>query len=426
MATRPTDIQKELDRRYEAALAAAAGQVAGQFDAPPEVVDAWRRAIRVVRQALAELCWPQPTWGATLRQWRGHCRIQLGDLLPHPGIDTIEGLMSAMGLGRHLRADYVEFTDLHSICRWLRKVYTALRQEQPPLKHPPDRVRLNIPGYSRNLADRWRAERRLATLPRLIRRLRKGTPRSIDPILFGSLAREEAWPRFSDVDLCLIFDDDAITATSSLTRTVRTCRQIAPLLAAADALHHHGPYVLFESDWDAYSESLLPLATLGRAMTMESRPYVQFVRVYGDRHQGLSNLAQARRGILDLLGQPDKLADRYTAKYLVSLVLLLPALVCSARGIPFDKADAFDFLKPLLNDPARQTLEAVEAIRREWRETIQPPAVLLRGCGALAGCVGRQVNRWPSRSLQQRLIKLGGGIRHLADACLELGILELV
>jgi len=355
---------------------AALGQsFAAQFSDPAHA-GKYFQSLRRARAALHDACWPSPT---------------LKNMLAAPA---------------------------HDLASLSQRLDHAMNR-MPALRAPIAPVRVQIPNRQGELQDAWRAAPRTRPLGALAERLAELTALGMTPLLFGSLAEPGPWPAYADVDLAVLIDRRAAADPSALERLVHVFERVRPLLCQIDPLQHHGPYILFESDADCYLESLLPAATLRRATTLGAPALELALTPVEDRLFSLLALLGAMRGALDLAARPARLGDRFSAKYLCSLVLLLPALACACLGKPTEKSLSFAQIKTELGPREIETLEGFERLRREWRWTLAPPRVLLTVAGRRAHFVARNVNRWPAPTLARWLAAGTPRLPALFNALLE-------
>jgi predicted nucleotidyltransferase len=242
-------------------------------------------------------------------------------------------------------------------------------------------------------------------------------PAGVRPVLFGSLACDAEWPVYSDVDLALIFEEPPEGIMRDL---LRVGRRAAPLMLRIDPLQHHGPYILTALDRRLYFSSILPTSVLERATTLDGRPLEMALHVAEDRLYGIDSLIKIWIALERMERRESRLTDRYTAKFLVSLALLAPALTAAACGAPVEKGASFDWLRPRLSEAGRAALEGLEAYRREWDGAIRPLPGMLRMAGGRAPALARQINRWPDARLARRVLVLIMRLRALFADMLRL------
>lgn len=348
----------------------------------------WFAMRRGLGRTIHDLCWPDPSPRRLMRPFGGGGRLQ-------------------------------------QACEGIADLYRELNEKKPRLRRRGagseiERVQLEIPHRLGRLRTLWGKQRRTAPLTVLATELAAALPEGAEPILFGSLACEEPWPQYADVDLGLLLGESVMSQPRLIRQTIRAYRRNLSRLIAIDPVHHHGPFILTPLDWGLYSEAYLPLATLRLATTLKPNKAfkIEATRI-DDRLEALRAISRLHEGVRRLFEDPRHLADRYLAKSISSMVLLAPALYCGATGRPIDKRASFDIVKGELDEAAVAALEAVERFRLDWRFTLFPPRLIRWLAGPLAPVLGRNLNRWPDAALARRLEELKPGIELIFQAVRE-------
>ena len=104
--------------------------------------------------------------------------------------------------------------------------------------------------------------------------------------------------------------------------------------------------------------------------------------------------------------------DRYSAKMLGSILLLVPSLLAAAMGRPMEKGESFAWLKREATPDLRNAVVTIERWRAEWKHALAPPLPQ----GMVTQRVLRTINRLPSVELMRR-----SGVLHEAGRCLFRG-----
>ncbi len=325
---------------------------------------------------------------------------------------------------RRLRRPFGGRERLGQACEGIADLYRELDEKKPRLRRRGaaaeiERVQLEIPHRLGRLRTLWGKQRRTAPLTVLAAELAAALPAGAEPILFGSLACEEPWPQYADVDLGLLLGESVMSQPRLIRQTIKAYRRNLSRLIAIDPVHHHGPFVLTPLDWGLYGEAYLPLAVLRLATTLKPKAFKIEATLIGDRLEVLRAISRLHEGVQRLFEDPRHLADRYLAKSISSMVLLVPALYCGATGRPVDKRASFDLIKGEMDEAAVAALEAVERFRLDWRATLFPPRLIRWLAGPLAPVLGRNLNRWPDAVLGRRLDDLKPGIELIFQAVRE-------
>ena len=414
-----------LSPKRQAALDAVGALLAerfgAQFGGDPTAALFHFRAARFVRRALADLCWPGPAFNPPARRLDAPLRMAAPDLVQEP---ELQSWLRVLPTGVEIDPERGElvFEDAEALLRLAGDLTERMRLRPPERAGAGRPETIAIPARTAELEKAWGADPRTRPLRGILRALRKTPPPpGVTPILFGSLADPPPWPAYADVDLALHLSEAAMRDAAALLTFIEQFRGWAPLIAAADPLQHHGPYVLFEANHPFYSPAYLPPRTLELATTLTGAPLALEVQLLTeDRNFALESLVGVWRGLRHLVHLPWRaLADRYTAKYCVSLALLAPALWCGAMGRPVDKAASFALFKAEADPGSVATIEALERLRREWRFTLHPPRRLLTLAGGKAPWLARTVNRAPNPELAERLRALAPRLEPLFEAMLE-------
>lgn len=380
-----------------------ARQFESQFASPVLQTRFYFRLLGAARALLSDLCWP------------GASRLVavLGPMARDP---RYRPLMESLLGGEPFSPSQLIFATEGAACDWMEHALAWLAANPPAraassVTRP---VEIQIPKRLDALKPQWERGGRTCALAAIAHILARDLPAGATPILFGSLAEDGPWPAYADVDLALWISDPAPRA-ADFRHIAAAFRRAAPTIVQVDPLQHHGPFIFFDLDASLFAESRLPADTLRRASLLKpdaSLPSLLCSPIH-DRLPALLALAQLCRGALNIAARPRLLGDRYMAKYLVSLVLLSPALTLAALGEPSEKAASFDKLKPRLSAPARATLEAFERLRLDWRWTLSPPRMLLQLTGGKTHALARNLNRWPAPALARRLTEITPGLELL-------------
>ena len=198
----------------------------------------------------------------------------------------------------------------------------------------------------------------------------------------------------------------------SLDQVRETAVQLRRAMLRIDPVQHHGPYCLMPSDGEAHLPSLLPVETLRQAVVLGGRSAHLRLRPLPDQVFSIDALLEACDAFERMAAKRRVAGDRYSAKMLGSILLLVPSLLAAAMGRPMEKGESFAWLKREATPDLRNAVVTIERWRAEWKHALAPPLPQ----GMVTQRVLRTINRLPSVELMRR-----SGVLHEAGRCLFRG-----
>jgi len=416
------DHTQNFEERIDVLRSLYGSSFAAQFAGDLASIEFYFKTSQFVRHAIANLCWQGPglrtnqpvdkslgieAWNLA-REFELQARMTYSP--PNAPLDLTRGATA--------------FDDLVFMARYLTYLLRQMRNHAPQLRQTPPPDVLEVPGRESKMERYWSSSDRTRPLLALSAALRQTMPRGVTPLIFGSMAEPPPWPQYADVDLAFYLSNSVIDSATEMLGFFESLRKLAPLIYKIDPIHHHEPYILLETDCSQYSPAVLPLQTLRLATTFSDDPLVlKIFPLVESRRFSLQALARTHRELRRYRSRSFSFLDRYAAKNFLSVMLLLPALLCGCLGRPVDKRSSFVIFKAEMNADSVETIEMLERFRQEWHWTIFPPTQMLSIFGNKGIWLSRTVNRFPCLTTFTQLRHAAQRIDLLIDGIL--GRLEL-
>lgn len=186
--------------------------------------------------------------------------------------------------------------------------------------------------------------------------------------LHGSLSTLD-YTQYSDADDFMVIKRDTVLDASALQRCATACLAASRFLYEHDPLQHHRHFIVTEIDLQHYPAAFLPPEVL-RFATAVVGPHRLVIGA-----QESSSTDGSLRAMAHELATWDAsnavLPNTWHLKYLLSSVLLLPALYLQARGTPCYKKFSFERAQPAFG-AAWRAVDLASELRRTW--TYSPTA----------------------------------------------------
>jgi len=201
--------------------------------------------------------------------------------------------------------------------------------------------------------------------------------------LHGSFGDKQYVPNYSDVDLLVVVDGEALRRPASLATLRNRLTSLKESFYYVDPHQHHGAMVVAEPLLRAYNRAYLPPVALSKATSLlGDEPLTVGIRP--DRlelRHGFWRVLQTLRrtvhdGVFPSTFDSRRLDDTgtgplYCFKHFTSLVMLLPSLYRSAVGDPVYKANSFDIPALDRRQIDGDIVRRCSAVRRRYPELIE-------------------------------------------------------
>ncbi len=184
-------------------------------------------------------------------------------------------------------------------------------------------------------------------------------------ILHGSQATHDACG-FSDVDVVAVIEDRVDFTLAEHAAAVQELQRLLRAIFRYDSLMHHGLMFFAASALDAYDQSFLPLDTLRCAVALHGSRTIVLHTKSPDEQSARARVRRSADVLLGAAKQRRHEQDDFAFKQLLSNVLLMPALLCAARGQYVYKRDSFDLARGWFSKSQWQAVARAEEYRRRW------------------------------------------------------------
>jgi len=165
---------------------------------------------------------------------------------------------------------------------------------------------------------------------------------------------------YSDLDLVII---------GHLSKEVIKIKEaIEKELIKIDPLQHHGVFFINKNSYANYWQADLPIETLKKALYFSHKRKLEIVldNVFSEKYSSYYFILSF---INNYKNFPLKLdSGAFFAKYFVSQLLLLPALLLAFKGNYIYKRESFSLAKNLYSVEAWRTIEIASKIRSQWNQ----------------------------------------------------------
>ena len=213
-----------------------------------------------------------------------------------------------------------------------------------------------------------------------IKKLIKMDPLYIKDILVhGSIATLDYVEGWSDLDLIIVLDADALKNEHSFTSVSRKIRDIDNCIRRFDPLQHHGAHILIPDDFEMYPSVFLPPELYSEAKSLMGESEYVFWKV--PSHQQEQNRLAAicdtfiraeHDGLMrhhshwgEYLKDNFQNADNgmYQMKYFLSVIMLLPSLFMNRQGVYCTKKDSFNLCRQQVSAENYDIIDRASGIR---------------------------------------------------------------
>jgi len=175
---------------------------------------------------------------------------------------------------------------------------------------------------------------------------------------------------FSDIDILVILNDYVAHTKKQLVSDLNKLAIIHKILFKQDPLMHHGLSFENLSNFNLYSEKILPLETIKHSKYLYGSKSLNISLMEEDGTSDLS-INRLKYILSELINNYNfnkkKMQFDYYLKYYISGILLIPSLFLQTQNIFICKKRSFDLCYksyPKINWSAIQT---AEVIRRDWQ-----------------------------------------------------------
>jgi len=174
---------------------------------------------------------------------------------------------------------------------------------------------------------------------------------------------------YSDIDLTVVLDEGVFDSSETIFRSKqwvlnKLCRQILEV----DPLQHHGPFYLWPSLIDNYSESILPIDAYKKSWSVKGSD-INFIVSESGEEQKSHNALTTMKALMNY--ENHFFQDgyhMYALKRMLSNLMLVPALLSQDLGKPISKAESFEWFYAEMGD-AETVVRNATRIRAEWPQT---------------------------------------------------------
>jgi len=205
-----------------------------------------------------------------------------------------------------------------------------------------------------------------------------------DVLVHGSYVTNDYVLGWSDLDALVVLKDDAVISAKNLTATRLVIKDCIKYLRKIDPLCHHEFQVVMQSDLDSFPVHLLPQSVFEISQSILKRKHMKVIF-----RNTINNASQVILSFRDVLKnafvtgylehhpwQGEYLLDdfknrdngMYQIKYLLSVLVLMPALYYTAQGVSKTKPDAIKNAKDEFQDIDWEIIDKATDIRLAWSQ----------------------------------------------------------
>ena len=177
-------------------------------------------------------------------------------------------------------------------------------------------------------------------------------------IVQGSYA-DNTFISYSDVDLVII---GPLSKEVSLIK-----KQIDAELIIMDPLQHHGAFYINSNSFSNYWQMDLPISTLEKALVLSHNE--KKINIPYHFHEAKSSFLW----LSAFINNNESLSitietGAFSAKYLLSQLMLVPTLMLAFKGSYIYKRDSFTLVKELYTDEAWKCIDLATFFRKHWKQ----------------------------------------------------------
>ncbi len=360
------------DKRLEAVMAPTFGDAPTQ-PLPREMLDEFQDTLRTALQAF--LNGDFVVWGSSKRELlkplrMATCRVPWNLLAPSANLlarfSTTHGSSlrpdGARLLDQGQRRGWLAFDEAATVLADLYRLLDQLLEDQGRGASQEIEV---LQAYDSKVY----LERGLIAVDHLAAYARRElAPHVWGFYLHGSLSTLDYTP-YSDADDFMVIKRDTVLDAAALQHCAAKCLAASHFLYEHDPLQHHRHFIITEIDLHRYPAAFLPPEIL-RFATAVIGPH----RLAIGMRESSTTDGSVRTMAHELAnwGTPNAvLPNTWHLKYLLSSVLLLPALYLQSRGTPCYKKFSFERARPAFG-AAWRAVDLASELRRTW--TYSPTA----------------------------------------------------
>jgi len=183
----------------------------------------------------------------------------------------------------------------------------------------------------------------------------------------GSIATGEI-NSYSDFDALVVIKDQIFENNKELAHLAYYLSNARKFMYGFDPIQHHGWFVLLESDFSKYNNSVFPieLYTYSRCIYPSGQKSIE-INLRDCSSDVENNFTRACDSVEKKANKSELSSNLYELKCLLSEFMLLPSLylqLSNNRGVY--KKYSFELISPQLPDEANKVFDQVSKIRESW------------------------------------------------------------
>ena len=173
---------------------------------------------------------------------------------------------------------------------------------------------------------------------------------------------------YSDVDALVVLRNEVFHRPDELARIAAVLSDSRKWFHQIDPLQHHGWFVAVESDFNHYSEKILPLEVIKEAVVLLGDRQLEFRYQSHDRQHYVKMAHHILNHLEDKLSKLRLPNQLFAFKSLLSEFMMLPVLYRQAKtGQGCSKRDSFKLAATDFTEREWAIMEKVSAVRKEWK-----------------------------------------------------------
>ena len=192
--------------------------------------------------------------------------------------------------------------------------------------------------------------------------------------IHGSIATRDYVKGWSDLDTLIIIRKGALENPKSLDKLRDLLYASKKYFYKIDPLQHHGHMVITETDLDYYCQTFFPLILFKYSKSVFGEKILN-AKVRNSKTENIDRFLSFAHYFRNLYLNKTYSMGSYDLKFLFHAVSLFPTLYLQAKGIHVYKKFSFDIARKDFDDELWEPIDAVTAIRKEWKSPCGMPFI---------------------------------------------------
>ncbi len=192
------------------------------------------------------------------------------------------------------------------------------------------------------------------------------TPYLCAGFIHGSVADCGFIQGFSDLDTLLILNKETVFDPEKLRQFAKLCYQSTAYLYWFDPTQHHGHMAWTDIDLDFFPETWLPVSVLDASKSIVHTDRAITIYIRESNQEAREVFEQTVDALQVMYNAKWRPANAYDFKYMLSVLMLMPARYLQAQGVLCSKKESFVVAQEQLDSDLWEAIEYATKCRSRW------------------------------------------------------------